>query len=69
MSIANAVKIAVARGHVDGEWNRAHLLGKEVADAHMNNEHFAMCSGKDSRTDYYAMWIPTYRKANGLHRI
>lgn len=69
MNIANAVKIAVARGYVDGQWNGDRLIGKAAADSHRSNESFAMCSGDDARTDYYAMWIPIYRKANGFPRI
>lgn len=69
MSIANAVKIAVVRGDVDGQWNHRRIVGEAVSVAHMKNENFAMCSGDDARTDFYAMWIPIYRKANGFPRI
>lgn len=61
-TIANAVKIATARNDVDGQWNRAELIGQRAADAHMKNENFACCSGHAARADYYAMWVPVYRK-------
>lgn len=57
-SISQAVKIAIARGKIDGQWMDAELLGDKNYSAHLSNENFALCSGNDARADFYAMWTP-----------